>query len=118
VALALIAIGLYGVLSYAVARRTREIAIRRALGATDLGVLALVMRQGLGWVIAGIVLGTVGAFLGTRLLSSFLFGVATTDTRTYGIAAAILACVGALAAYLPVRRAARIDPVIALSVDA
>ena len=106
--------GVYGVIAYAVTQRAREIAIRIALGAGARDVLALVMAAAFRVVGAGIVIGTVTAFLAARTLSSLLYGVTVADRTTYGAAALLLMVVGAIASYLPARRAMRLDPAIAL----
>jgi predicted lysophospholipase L1 biosynthesis ABC-type transport system permease subunit len=106
--------GVYGVIAYAVTQRSREIAIRIALGAGTRDVLALVMRAGFRVVGAGIVVGTVTAFPAARTLSSLLYGVTAADRSTYGAAALLLILVGALASYLPARRAMRLDPATSL----
>jgi putative ABC transport system permease protein len=113
-ALALAAVGTYGVMASLVGRRTREIGIRMALGAERLAVLRLVMREALIVTAAGVALGLAGGAFGARLLASFLFQVRPGDPLTLATVAALLALVGATAAYLPARRAARLDPVIAL----
>jgi ABC-type antimicrobial peptide transport system permease subunit len=113
-ALLLAAIGIYGVVSSAVAQRTREIGLRMALGANRGGVLWLVMNQGMKPVLAGVALGTVGSFALSRLIGGFLFGIPPTDGVTFLAAPAVL-CIVALAANLaPARRAARVDPIMAL----
>jgi putative ABC transport system permease protein len=109
-ALLLAITGVYGVIAYAVTQRAREIAIRIALGAGTGDVLALVMRAGLRIVGSGIVLGTVAAFVAARALSSLLYGITAADGWTYGAAAVLLIVVGAVASYLPARRAMRLDP--------
>jgi putative ABC transport system permease protein len=114
VALALAAVGTYGVMAFLVGRRSREIGIRMALGAERPAVLRLVMRDALIVTAAGIALGLAGAALGTRLLGSFLFQVRAGDPLTLATVAALLGLVSAMAAYLPARRAARLDPVAAL----
>jgi putative ABC transport system permease protein len=106
--------GVYGVIAYAVTQRTREIAVRIALGASASDVLALVMRAGLRVVGAGIVLGTLAALAVARTLSSLLYGVTAADRSTYGAVAALLIVVGAVASYLPARRAMRLDPATSL----
>jgi ABC-type antimicrobial peptide transport system permease subunit len=111
----LAAIGLYGVMAYAVARRTREIGIRLALGAQPVSVLWLVLREALGLALIGMVIGLGGALLATRLISSLLFGLTPTDLPTIAIAALLMLAVAALAGYLPARRASRVDPLVALS---
>ncbi|HEY0872442.1 MAG TPA: ABC transporter permease [Vicinamibacterales bacterium] len=114
VATVLAAIGLYGVIAYAVARRTREIGIRVALGAAPGGVVALVMRQGLTVAIAGIVAGSVLAFLAARAVSSALYGISALDPVAWSGAIAALLTAATLANYLPARRASLVDPSIAL----
>ncbi|HUX66079.1 MAG TPA: ABC transporter permease [Terriglobales bacterium] len=113
-ALALAAIGIYGVLSYAVAQRRQEIGVRMALGADRGRVLGLVLGQGLKLAAAGAAAGLVAALLLGRLASSFLFGVTITDPLTLAGVPALLLGIAALACYLPARRATRVDPVIAL----
>jgi putative ABC transport system permease protein len=112
--LALAAVGLFGVLSYIVAQRTQEIGIRVALGAQKNDVLRLVAGQGMIPAWCGMGVGIAGALGVTRLLASLLYGVKPTDPLTFGLVLLILAGVAALAAYLPARRAAKIDPMVAL----
>ena len=113
-AMLLASIGLYGLLSYEVARRTREIGVRMALGAAPMDVLRLVLGQGLGLAAAGILLGAAIAAGLTRFLQSLLFGVKPNDPVTFVAIGALLLVVGALASYLPTRRATRVDPMVAL----
>jgi predicted permease len=112
--LLLAAIGLYGLLSYNVAAQTRDIGVRMALGARRSQVLAAVMRQGLELVVAGLVAGALGALWQTRLMRRMLYGVKPTDAATFAAVAVMLLVVGAIACYVPARRATRIDPMHAL----
>jgi predicted permease len=113
-AMLLASVGLYGVMSYAVARRTKELGVRMALGATRKDVLSQILREGVVLVIAGIVVGLVAALGATRLLASFLYGVSPTDGLTFATVPALLVLVGLAACYLPARRATRVDPMTAL----
>ncbi len=118
VALLLGIVGIYGVIAYIAAQRTREIGIRVALGAQQGDVSGLFLRHGLLLTGIGLVLGLVGAGVLTRLMSSLLFGVGTVDPLTYAVVSAALVAISLLACYLPARRAARVDPVIALRAEA
>jgi ABC-type antimicrobial peptide transport system permease subunit len=113
-ALLLACVGLYGVLSYAVARRTNEIGIRMALGAQSRDVLWLVLRQALVLVLGGVIVGLVVAYYATRVADQLLFGLKPNDLSTKAGAAVLLILVATLAGYLPARRAARVDPMVAL----
>jgi putative ABC transport system permease protein len=117
IAVLLATIGLYGVLSYGVAQRTREVGVRVALGARDADVLRLVLSGGARLVGAGIAAGAVGAALSTRLLDTLVFGVSPLDPLTFGGAAAVLVVVALLAHWVPIRRALRIDPALALRAE-
>ncbi|HET6957922.1 MAG TPA: ABC transporter permease [Vicinamibacterales bacterium] len=117
IALALAAIGIFGVVSYSVVQRTQEIGIRAALGATPANLIALVLGGGMAWVALGLAAGAIGSFGTTRLLASVLFGVGPSDPITLTATLTILAGVGVLACYLPARRAARIDPLVALRTE-
>ncbi|HVG09975.1 MAG TPA: ABC transporter permease, partial [Thermoanaerobaculia bacterium] len=114
VALALAAVGTYGVLSYSVEQRTQEIGVRMALGAQGSQVLGMVLAQGAGLVVVGLVLGIVLALALQRVLAGMLFGVAATDPTIFAAVVVVLAAVSLLACYLPARRATRISPLVAL----
>jgi predicted permease len=113
-ALALAAVGIYGVMAYAVAGRTREIGVRMALGAQPRNVLALVMRDGIFVIVAGVAVGIGGALAATRVLGSQLYGVGTTDVPTFALVSLLFAAVALLASYIPARRAMKVDPMVAL----
>src|SRR5437870_3855684 len=114
IAAALGAIGTYGVLAYAVGRRTNEIGVRMALGAQRRDVLRLVLRRGLILTAAGIALGIAGAAGLTRSLAGMLYGLTPLDPSTYATVAIVFAAIAALASYVPARRATRIDPMVAI----
>jgi len=116
-ALLLACIGLYGVMSYDVARRTQEIGVRMALGAEAMDVVRLVMRETLSMVVIGLVAGLIAALATTRLIESLLYGLTPTDPLTIGLASLLMLTVAALAGYLPARRAARVDPMVALRTE-
>jgi predicted permease len=113
-ALLIAAIGLFGVMSYSVARRTNEIGVRIALGAQPRDVLRMIMRESLVLVLVGIGLGAGAALAAGRLIASLLFGLQATDTATTAAAVVVVAAVSSLAGYLPARRAAAVDPMVAL----
>jgi predicted permease len=113
-ALVLAAVGIYGLLSYAVTQRTQEMGIRIALGAQVRDVLGLILKQGLLLVLLGEALGLIGSFALTRVIGSLLFGVTPTDAPTFAVVALVLAAVAMFACYFPARRATKVDPMIAL----
>jgi len=114
VALMLACIGLYGVLAYSVSRRTHEIGVRVALGASRREVLGLVLKRGMALALSGLAAGIVAAFGLTRLLKDMLFGIAPSDPATFMAVSVLLTLVAALACAIPARRAAKVDPMVAL----
>ncbi|HEY7235592.1 MAG TPA: ABC transporter permease [Gemmatimonadaceae bacterium] len=117
IALLIAALGIYGVISYAVSQRTRELGIRIALGAQRERVVRLVIGQGLSLTLAGIVVGVIGAYSLTRLIATLLFGVAPVDPVTFAGVSLLFVLVACLASYLPARRAAAVDPIIAMRAE-
>jgi putative ABC transport system permease protein len=111
VALAIATVGIYGVVSYSVARRTKEFGLRMVLGAQGSDVLGLVMKQGASMIAIGVAAGLIVAFLFTRLMASLLFGIASTDLPTYAVVTLVLFGVALAACYIPARRATRVDPI-------
>jgi predicted permease len=116
-ALALAAMGVYGILSYSVAQRSREIGIRMALGASSAAVVSLVFRSVTGAVAGGVIAGLLAAVALTRFLQAFLFGVTSLDPLSFGGALAALIAISFLAAWYPVRRASQIDPAVVMRED-
>jgi putative ABC transport system permease protein len=114
VALVLAAIGIYGVLSYSVTQRTREIGIRMALGASKTEILKLIISKGMMLTAIGIVLGVAGAYALTRAVRSLLFGVGSLDLAIFVIVPMVFAVIAVFACFLPARRASQVDPLVAL----
>jgi len=114
VALILAAIGIYGVMAYSVTQRTQEIGIRMALGAHPGKIRRMVVRQSLVLLVLGVVIGLAGAFALTRVMSSLLYGISATDRLTFMVPPLILGSVALIASYFPARRAAKVDPTVAL----
>jgi putative ABC transport system permease protein len=113
-ALLLAALGIYGVLSYSVTQRTREIGLRMALGANATETLGLVVRKSMGLIVVGVGVGLVAAAVLARSMAGILYGVSTFDLTAFGVAAAVLVAAGLSASLVPARRAVRIDPMVAL----
>jgi putative ABC transport system permease protein len=114
IALVLAVVGIYGVMSYAVTQRTHEIGIRMAIGAQSRHVFQMILGQGMALALIGIVLGLIGAFALTRLMTTMLFGVEPTDPATFAVIAGLLTTVALVACYIPGRRATKVDPVVSL----
>jgi ABC-type antimicrobial peptide transport system permease subunit len=117
VALALTAVGIYGVLSFSVSQRRQEIGIRMALGARANSVLGLVVREGMVLTALGVLMGIGGGLAGSRFIESLLFGVAPGDPLTFGLSSVLLLLTALAACYLPARRAATVNPVEVLKND-
>jgi putative ABC transport system permease protein len=113
-ALVLSAVGVFGVMSYTVSRRTREMAIRMALGASRREVLRLILREGLGVTLLGVAVGLAGALVVSRVMAGYVYGITSTDPLTFAVACLLLTAAALLASYIPARRAARVDPMVAL----
>jgi ABC-type antimicrobial peptide transport system permease subunit len=117
VALVLTTVGLYGLVSYSVTQRTREIGLRMALGARPSGITGMVIKQGMVLTAIGVGAGLAGSLATTRFLAGFLFGVAPTDPITFAAISSVMAGIALLACYLPASRAMKIDPMVALRFD-
>jgi putative ABC transport system permease protein len=116
-ALLLAVVGLYGVMSYIVQQRSREIAVRLAVGAQPSDVLRLTLRRALRFTLLGLAIGGVSALILTRLMTSLLFGVAPTDPLTFLVVMLLIAAVSFVASYIPAHRATHVDPVVALRAE-
>jgi putative ABC transport system permease protein len=114
VAMLLALVGIFGVLSHSVRQRTVELGIRMALGAPQRSILAMVLKQASVWIAIGLAIGLGAAYALSRSIESLLFGVGARDLRIYALAAVLLASIAMLAAAIPARRAAKVDPMIAL----
>jgi putative ABC transport system permease protein len=117
VALIIAAVGVYGVFSYVVSQRSREIGIRMALGAQPLDILKMILRQGTVVTLTGALVGLTASFALTRVTKSLLFGVSATDPATFAAIALLIATIALGACYLPARRATKVDPMIALKCE-
>jgi predicted lysophospholipase L1 biosynthesis ABC-type transport system permease subunit len=117
VGLLLAAIGIYGVVAYAVSQRTRELGIRTALGAVERRIVVMIVGEGVRMAVVGVAIGSLVAVIAARSLKSLVFGVTTTDVSVYLGVAALLTLVAIAAAYIPARRAGRVDPLIALRAE-
>ncbi len=113
-AVLLAAVGIYGVISYTVVQRIPEIGVRSALGASRREIARMVLADGMRLALSGLAVGLAGALVLTRLLATLIVGVGARDPLTLSLAAAVLAAASALACYLPARRAARLDPLVAI----
>jgi putative ABC transport system permease protein len=114
IALAMAAVGIYSVIAYSVAQRTQEIGVRMALGAQTGAILKLVVGQGMKLVAGAVALGLAASFALTRLVSNMLFGVSAVDPLTFIVITLLLTFVALLACWIPARRAAKVDPIVAL----
>jgi ABC-type antimicrobial peptide transport system permease subunit len=117
VALGLACVGLYGLMSYAIQHRTKEIGIRMALGALPQRVVGMIWRESLGIILVGVLAGVAGAGAAARLVTRLLYGLSPTDPLTYAGVAGLMIAVGSLACWVPARRAAKIDPMMALRAE-